>query len=141
MRTFQKITVKQQPSAGTNEDINPHDSDVINVEQTKEPFNLTNLAQRGAPTYVDFKSKEEYMKPASSLTTNGNEVHEEPAGKLSRIKSIFNISTPDLSPKAKSPKTSVRKWFSFSKVEDLKKSTESRNKTESTSKQTKRLEC
>ena len=104
----------------TNEDIKQHDTS-NDEEETIEAFNLTNLAQKGAPTYVDFKTKEEYL--TADNTTKTNNVHGETApGRMNKLKSLFNRSSPDLSPKKTGTKTSIRKWFSFSKVEDLSKS-------------------
>ena len=102
----------------TNGDTPQHEAHESGEQKSQNSFNVDNLAQKGAPTYVAFKSSEEYMD-------NTNRVEETSQNngswKMSKLKSLFNKSNPDLSNKPADTKNSIKKWFSFSKFEDISK--------------------
>ena len=96
--------------------------DVRNREEVaeEEKFQLDNLAQKGAPTYVNFKSEEDYVKHSAQETVQKDKPSVND-GKISRIKSLFSKSSPDLSKKSSVSKTSIRKWFSFNSKQEEEK--------------------
>ena len=117
VRTFRKVVVPCESEAKTiaNDDIKQQAASQGTYEETKEEFNVTNLAQRGSPTYVDFKSKEEYSIPNNSERGNNNKGNEDVGeGKMSKLKSLFNT---ELKMKNPTSKSSIKKWLSFSKIE------------------------
>ena len=104
----------QRESADSNPQV-----DVRNREEVaeEEKFQLDNLAQKGAPTYVNFKSEEDYVKHSAQETVQKDKPSVND-GKISRIKSLFSKSSPDLSKKSSVSKTSIRKWFSFNSKQE-----------------------
>ena len=101
-------------------DSSPH-VDVRNKEVAEEEkFQLDNLAQKGAPTYVNFKSEEDYVKHSAQETVQKDKPSVND-GKISKIKSLFSKSSPDLSKKSSASKTSIRKWFSFNSKQEEKR--------------------
>ena len=95
-----------------------HETHESGEQKSQDSFNVDNLAQKGAPTYVAFKSSEEYVDDTNSVeeTSQNNG-----SWKMSKLKSLFSKSNPDLSNKPADSKTSIKKWFSFSKFEDISK--------------------
>ena len=102
----------------TNGDTPQHEAHESGELKSQDSFNVDNLAQKGAPTYVAFKSSEEYMDNTNSVeeTSQNNR-----SWKMSKLKSLFSKSNPDLSNKPADTKNSIKQWFSFSKFEDISK--------------------
>ena len=121
VRTFRRVTVNYEAVSMTNGDTPQHEAHETHEsgeQQSQDSFNVDNLAQKGAPTYVAFKSSEEYVDNTNSVeeTSQNNG-----SWKMSKLKSLFSKSNPDLSNKPADSKTSIKKWFSFSKFEDISK--------------------
>ena len=126
MRTFRRVTVNYEAGSMTNGDTPQHGAQETGQQNIQGSFNVDNLAQKGAPTYVAFKSSEEYVENTCTVedTSQNNE-----SGKMSKLKSLFSKSNPDLSKKQADTKTSIKKWFSFSKFEDISKSNQEGTQT------------
>ena len=116
VRTF----VKSSDENGLNDNVENNNDDLETPAVSEEFINVENLAQQGAPTYVAFKTKEEY------ITTDNHEnqseqklVNDEDNMKVNKLKSLFSRSASNMNQQLATNNNKIRRIFSFSKVEDL----------------------
>ena len=97
VRTFRKVTastieadaVTNQSSRGVEEKNYDKLQNSVNVQEENREIDLSILSQKGAPTYLDFKTKDEYKTLTATEKKQTLETKQSPVERKFSLRSLF----------------------------------------------------